>query len=193
MAMPDAILGIAQAYRNCTDPRKVNVCVGAYRDENGKPWVLPSVREAEKRIWESPAENKEYLPIDGDRDFVQLAMRFAYGPDMPLDHLAGVQTLSGTGACRVGGTFLSLFNPGKPIYVPNPTVSFGTCKDWILVLSLSRCPDLLSFLTRAFLCPWQFDMNCIEISGEITWYVIYIAIFAYNIRSKSPIILGVQR
>jgi hypothetical protein len=50
MGPPDAILGIAQAYRACTDSRKVNVCVGAYRDENGKPWILPAVRKAEQRI-----------------------------------------------------------------------------------------------------------------------------------------------
>lgn len=121
MAKPDAILGIAQAYKNSTDPRKVNVCVGAYRDEEGKPWVLPSVREAEKKLWEDAAENKEYLPIDGDRDFVHVAMRFAYGPDVPMEHLAGVQTLSGTGACRIGGSFLATFWPNHPIYVPNPT------------------------------------------------------------------------
>jgi hypothetical protein len=30
-APPDAILGIAQAYKACTNPNKVNVCVGAYR------------------------------------------------------------------------------------------------------------------------------------------------------------------
>lgn len=29
---------------------KVNLGIGAYRDENGKPWILPSVREAEKII-----------------------------------------------------------------------------------------------------------------------------------------------
>ena len=64
MGPPDAILGIAQAYRACTDPRKVNVCVGAYRDERGKPWVLPVVKKAEKILWESPDEDKEYLPIE---------------------------------------------------------------------------------------------------------------------------------
>ena len=30
-APPDAILGIAQSYKACTNPNKVNVCVGAYR------------------------------------------------------------------------------------------------------------------------------------------------------------------
>ena len=121
---PDAILGIAQAFRASTDERKVNVCVGAYRDESGKPWVLPSVREAERRILleEGSIENKEYLPIDGDAAFVGKALQFAYGADAPLDRLAGVQALSGTGACRVGAAFLAKFLPeGTKVFIPTPT------------------------------------------------------------------------
>lgn len=117
---PDAILGIAQAFRTCEDDRKVNVCVGAYRDASGKPWVLPSVRAAEEQMLASN-ENKEYLPIEGDQAFVEKALKFAYGGDAPLERIAGVQTLSGTGACRIGGEFLALFYPGKPIYLPVPT------------------------------------------------------------------------
>jgi aspartate aminotransferase len=121
MGPPDAILGIAQAFRACTDKRKVNVCVGAYRDEKGQPWVLPSVRAAETKMI-SNGENKEYLPIEGDSEFVAKALQFAYGADVPLDRMAGVQTLSGTGACRIGGTFLAKFLPaGTKIYIPVPT------------------------------------------------------------------------
>ena len=94
MASPDAILGIAEAFRVCPDPRKVNVCVGAYRDAHGKPWVLPSVKQAERILWDNADEVKEYLPIVGDTEFIQAAMKFAYGPDMPLEHLAAVQTVS---------------------------------------------------------------------------------------------------
>jgi len=36
-------------------------------------------------------------------------------------HRAAVQTLSGTGACRVGACFLAKFWPKHPIYIPNPT------------------------------------------------------------------------
>jgi hypothetical protein len=92
MAEADAILGIAEAYKCCEDPRKVNVCVGAYRDERGMPWVLPSVRAAERLLLED-GDVKEYLPITGDPDFVEGAMKFAYGEDMPMDHLAAVQTV----------------------------------------------------------------------------------------------------
>ena len=120
MGPPDAILGIAQAFRASKDPRKVNVCVGAYRDTAGAPWVLPSVRAAENIMLEKN-ENKEYLPIEGDSDFIGKALKFAYGADGPLDRLAGVQSLSGTGACRIGGHFLSQFYPGRKIYIPTPT------------------------------------------------------------------------
>jgi len=123
MGAPDAILGIAENFKSCTDPNKVNVCVGAYRDENGKPWILPSVREAEKVMMDSTTENKEYASIAGDAAYVSLAVKFAYGQDVNLDKLAAVQTLSGTGACRIGGMFLSKFSAEdkKKIYIPNPT------------------------------------------------------------------------
>lgn len=120
MGPPDAILGIAQAFRACDDPRKVNVCVGAYRTSEGLPWVLPSVRRAEELMLEQN-EIKEYLPIEGDAGFVEKALRFAYGANAPLDRIAGVQTLSGTGACRIGGAFLAQFLPGKTIYIPDPS------------------------------------------------------------------------
>lgn len=122
---PDAILGIAADFRECASPDKVNVCVGAYRDENGKPWVLPSVKEAESRMIDDSSQNKEYAPITGDLVFVDLALKFAYGSeifDENSERIAGVQALSGTGACRIGGAFLSKFlGEGTKIYVPDPT------------------------------------------------------------------------
>lgn len=124
---PDAILGIAEAFKSCTDERKVNVCVGAYRDSTGKPWILPSVRKAEERLLADSSVNKEYAPIAGDSKYVELALKFAYGSDADLSSVAGVQSLSGTGACRIGGHFLSKFVPkpegmaAVPIYIPNPT------------------------------------------------------------------------
>ena len=42
---PDAILGLTEAYKKDGNPNKVNLGAGAYRDDNGKPYVLPSVRK----------------------------------------------------------------------------------------------------------------------------------------------------
>lgn len=37
--------GVTEAFKRDQDPKKINLGVGAYRDENGKPYVLPSVRK----------------------------------------------------------------------------------------------------------------------------------------------------
>lgn len=96
--------------------------VGAYRDDQGKPYVLPSVREAEQKIV-SQQLNKEYAGITGVPEFTQSAAVLAYGADSSaLDRLAITQSISGTGALRIGGAFIQRFYPGaKKIYLPNPS------------------------------------------------------------------------
>mmetsp|Transcript_10048 Transcript_10048/g.18391 ORF Transcript_10048/g.18391 Transcript_10048/m.18391 type:complete len:464 (-) Transcript_10048:244-1635(-) len=122
MAPPDPIIGLTEAYLNDDFPDKVNVGVGAYRCDQGMPFVLPVVREAENDIVAEELDH-EYSGIAGCPDFVNLALKFAYGDDcVPLreKRIAGVQTLSGTGGLRVFGEVLNQFGH-KHIYVPNPT------------------------------------------------------------------------
>jgi aspartate aminotransferase len=45
MGPEDPILGVTVAFNKDTDPKKINLGVGAYRDDNGKPFILESVRE----------------------------------------------------------------------------------------------------------------------------------------------------
>lgn len=98
--------------------------VGAYRDDKGKPYVLPSVRTAEQKVV-SGNFDKEYAGITGVPDFTKAAALLAYGPDSaPLKEgrIAITQTISGTGALRIGGAFLERHYPGaKSIYIPNPS------------------------------------------------------------------------
>lgn len=95
---PDAILGITESFKADKDSRKINLGVGAYRDANGKPYVLGSVkkvqlslfwtalniywifRQAEQILTDS-SPDKEYLPITGLANFTKLAAKLAYGPD----------------------------------------------------------------------------------------------------------------
>ena len=42
---PDVIFGIVEAFNRDTHPQKVNLGIGAYRGDDGKPWVLPVVRK----------------------------------------------------------------------------------------------------------------------------------------------------
>jgi aspartate aminotransferase len=40
----DSIFKLTAAYKADTYPQKVNLGVGAYRDDNSKPWILPVVK-----------------------------------------------------------------------------------------------------------------------------------------------------
>ena len=71
-----------QAFKEDKDPRKMNLGVGAYRDDNNKPVVIKSVREAAKRIHEANLNN-EYAPIAGEPDFSAHAVALAYGRTPP--------------------------------------------------------------------------------------------------------------
>ena len=50
MAPPDAILKLSVGYKADTNAKKVNLGIGAYRDENGAPYVFPVVQRAQKII-----------------------------------------------------------------------------------------------------------------------------------------------
>lgn len=45
MGPPDPILGVTEAFKRDTNPKKMNLGVGAYRDDQGKPFVLSCVRK----------------------------------------------------------------------------------------------------------------------------------------------------
>jgi len=44
-APEDPLFGLMAAYRKDTDSKKVDLGIGAYRDNNAKPWVLPVVKK----------------------------------------------------------------------------------------------------------------------------------------------------
>ncbi|KAK4983537.1 aspartate transaminase aat1 [Elasticomyces elasticus] len=121
---PPAILGITEAFKADSNPKKINLGVGAYRDDAGKPYVLPSVKTAEQQVLDASL-NKEYAGITGVPDFTKAAALLAYGPDStPLkeERIAITQSISGTGALRIGGAFLERFFPNdKTIYIPTPS------------------------------------------------------------------------
>jgi aspartate aminotransferase len=47
-APEDALFGLMAAYKRDTDPNKVDLGIGAYRDDNAKPWVLPVVKKVRR-------------------------------------------------------------------------------------------------------------------------------------------------
>lgn len=55
----------------------------AYRTDEGLPWVLPVVREAEKQMVNDATLNKEYLNVLGLEEFTKAATSMLLGTDSP--------------------------------------------------------------------------------------------------------------
>lgn len=123
LAPVDPILGTTQAYKADKDPSKMNLGVGAYRTEEEKPYVFQIVRQVEKELLEqlnSNKINKEYIPIDGHEGYVKATKKLLFGDCPNESNIVTVQSISGTGALRVGGEFIRKFLLAK-IHLPKPT------------------------------------------------------------------------
>mmetsp|Transcript_36322 Transcript_36322/g.92812 ORF Transcript_36322/g.92812 Transcript_36322/m.92812 type:complete len:430 (-) Transcript_36322:886-2175(-) len=121
-AAKDPILGVTEKFLADTNPQKMNLGVGAYRDDDGKPVVLDCVRKAESMI--AGNEFMEYLPMGGNKTFNELSIKLAYGDDntaIAEKRVAAVQTLSGTGACRLMADFQKRYMPDSKVYISVPT------------------------------------------------------------------------
>ena len=79
-APADPILGLNDAFKADTNPKKVLLGMGAYRDDAGKPYILPCVRRAEEIILEKGMDH-EYSPIQGIDSYVQKCIKLGYGAD----------------------------------------------------------------------------------------------------------------
>ncbi|EGT43129.1 hypothetical protein CAEBREN_16777 [Caenorhabditis brenneri] len=123
MGPPDAILGVTEAFKADSNPKKINLGVGAYRDDQGKPFVLPSVKGAERQVMAANLD-KEYAGIVGLPEFTKLSSELALGKNSEViknKRIFTTQSISGTGALRIGSEFLAKYSKTKVIYEPTPT------------------------------------------------------------------------
>ncbi|KAF4587402.1 aspartate aminotransferase [Ophiocordyceps camponoti-floridani] len=124
-APEDALFGLMRAYKADTSESKVDLGIGAYRDDNAKPWVLPVVRKADDMLRANMDLNHEYAPIAGLPEFTSKAAEVILGSDSPAlaqKRVASLQTISGTGAVHLGALFLAKFYRGpKTVYLSDPT------------------------------------------------------------------------
>jgi len=127
MAPPIEVFQLSRDFQADTFPQKVSLGVGAYRTDEGKPWILPVVKKAENLLAKQindEAINHEYLPVLGLESFASAATSMLLGADSPAikeGRAFGVQALSGTGALRNGAEFLERILGLKVVYYSDPT------------------------------------------------------------------------
>jgi aspartate/tyrosine/aromatic aminotransferase len=122
-APPDAILGLAEAYRNDPRPNKVNLSAGVFVDETGKTPMLGTVIEAERRL-AAAAATKLYRPIDGDAQYRDLVRNLVLGADheaVVSGRALATQTPGGTGGLRVAADLLRQTGSGETLWMSEPT------------------------------------------------------------------------
>ncbi|CAN0073306.1 unnamed protein product [Discosporangium mesarthrocarpum] len=123
----DPLLGLNAQFVEDESPSKVNLTVGAFRDEDGLPYPLPVVRKAEQRVANDPAFDHEYLPIDGSKAFCTKTAELMFGDCNVLKAgaVATVQAVGGTGGLRLAFEFLRkcvrIGQNDLVVYLPNPT------------------------------------------------------------------------
>ncbi|KAG0239706.1 aspartate aminotransferase [Mortierella sp. GBAus27b] len=125
-APADVIFALTSSYKADTYPQKVNLGVGAYRTEEGKPWVLPVVRKADQILVNDDNLDHEYLPILGLESFRKASTKLILGADskaLAEGRVGSAQCISGTGAVYTGAHFLSKHYPikGAACYISKPT------------------------------------------------------------------------
>jgi len=118
MAPSDPILGVTEAFVADQNPRKVNLGVGVYYDDNGKVPVLECVRHAESERLKAVAP-RGYLPIDGIAAYDKAVQKLVFGDESK--NIVTVQALGGTGGLKVGADFLKRIAPDAPVWISDPS------------------------------------------------------------------------
>lgn len=85
LGLPDPILGLSEAYNADTYSGKINVGVGAYRNNDSQPVVLNSVKRAERNFLFEAYPYKEYAPVGGLPEFCMLSKELIYSKELPLE------------------------------------------------------------------------------------------------------------
>lgn len=125
-APPDPILSLNTLFKQDTHPGKISLGVGAYRTDDSHPYVLPVVRKVEQDLASDPDANHEYLPQDGLKEFTDLSAKLILGKQSKViqdGKVVTVQALSGTGALRLGFTFIAKHLGSRQVYISKQTWS----------------------------------------------------------------------
>jgi aspartate aminotransferase len=123
-ALPaDPILGLMAAYRADSNPRKIDLGIGIYKDENGNTPVVAAVKKAEAIMLKAQT-TKSYVGPTGATDYNESVAQLLLGKTL-MDSLGKrrvtVQSPGGCGGLRLAAEFIKSANPEATVWVSNPT------------------------------------------------------------------------
>lgn len=120
---PDPILGLSAAFKQDTNPHKIDLGVGVYKDEFGNTPILDSVIQAQKVLSEQET-SKVYITPQGHQGFIDGMLDLLLGQHSPAlrdKRVAAVQAPGGCGALRILAELLMRVNKNTTVWVSDPT------------------------------------------------------------------------
>ena len=123
MAPRDPILGVTEAFNADTNPKKINLSVGVYYDDNGKVPLLECVKRAEATLAANAAPHT-YLPIDGLAAYDKAVQELVFGANSKViqdKRVVTAQAIGGTGALKLGADFLKRFASNAQVWISDPS------------------------------------------------------------------------
>ncbi|MBD3785720.1 MAG: aspartate/tyrosine/aromatic aminotransferase [Sphingomonadales bacterium] len=117
---PDKILALMGQFRADPRPEKIDLGVGVYKDATGLTPVMRAIKSAERQLWEAET-TKTYTALAGEAAFHAAMAELVLGAGYPAERTAALQTVGGTGACRMAFELARMANPETTIWVSDPT------------------------------------------------------------------------
>ncbi len=118
----DPILGLMQAYKTDTNPHKVDLGVGIYKDSEGATPIMAAVKQASELL-SLKQKTLAYVAPQGNTQFAELLSEVAFGETKAqlAERLSCVQTPGGCGALRIIAEVVKAASPDTTVWVSRPT------------------------------------------------------------------------
>lgn len=120
---PDAIIALMEQCQADTNPDKIDLGVGVYKNEAGETVIMRSVKKAEQ-LWWKEETTKTYVGTSGNPEFRRLMLDLILGADNPAiteGRIASAQAAGGSGALSIGAELIAEANADAVVWVSTPT------------------------------------------------------------------------
>ncbi len=120
---PDPILGLTATFKKDTNPNKVDLGAGVYKNESGNTPIISAIKKAEQKLWETE-DSKSYIAQAGPEGFNRHMASMVLGENSAAindQRACSVLTPGGSGALRVIAEFVSANFPNTRTWISSPT------------------------------------------------------------------------
>ncbi|MFT2111200.1 aromatic amino acid transaminase [Marinomonas sp. 2405UD68-3] len=115
-AAKDPILSLSTACRQDTNPNKVDLGIGVYRDDQGITPVMEAIKIAEKRLLQEQS-TKAYIGLAGNEAFNQVMIDLMLGDSSSKQRAVGIQTPGASGALRMLADVIKASTPDATVWL----------------------------------------------------------------------------